>query len=87
MKNTWFRGARDSKAREQRRSEVLAAEPALKVLSMYVQDQIRDTQRTRDSEEFHSEFQYAQNQARAAGKIDALRNMLSIIQIKEDQNV
>ena len=87
MKNTWFKGARSNVDKETRRAEVLAAKPALKVLSVYLRDKIQETQNKRDSAEYHSEFQYSMHQARSAGEINALRNVLVLLDIKEENNV
>ena len=79
MKNTWYRGCRSDLDRKQREAEVLAAKPVLDLVADWVQDRVQEEQRTRDSEEFHSEYQYSQYQARVGGKLDSYRRVLALL--------
>lgn len=79
MKNTWYRGCRSDLDRKQREAEVLAAKPVLDIVTQWLNDRVQEEQRTRDSEEFHSEYQFSQFQSRTGGKLDAYRRCLALI--------
>ena len=79
MKNTWYRGCKSASDRQQREAEVLAAKPVLDIVAQWMHDRVQEEQKTRDSEEFHSEYQFSQYQARVGGKLDAYRRCLALI--------
>lgn len=86
MKNTWFTGVakNDPSSREERRQVVLSGKPALDVLTQILSRRVQEKQRTRDSEEFQSEYQYSVHQAKCAGELRALRDVLSLLDLKEE---
>lgn len=85
MKTDWFKGARDGKEKEERRLQVTTGAKALEILTGILEERIRLKETERNSERGYELPGYPYWQADASGYIRALREIQSLINLKEKE--
>lgn len=83
MKTVWLKGVPDGKEKDIRRAEVNTARFAFKVLTEILEDKIRTKEGERNAPDCYKLPAYSEYQADASGYIRALREVQSIIDLKE----
>lgn len=83
MRIDWFKGARKEEEREERRLQIITAAKAFEILTGILEDKIRQKDSERNSELVYELPAYPYFQADASGYIRALREVQSLINIKE----
>lgn len=84
MKTEWFKGVRDDPERkEERRLQLITAYNAFVILTGILEDKIRQKDSERNSDSRYELPSYPYYQADASGYIRALREVQSLINIKE----
>lgn len=83
MKTEWFKGARDGEAKDERRLQIISAEKAFEILTGILEDKIRQKDSERNSEQVYELPAYPYFQSDASGYIRALKEVQSLINIKE----
>ena len=83
MKTVWMRGLKTQQQKDERRTQVLTAAKAFEVLTGILQDKIGSKEGERNKEENYGLPGYPFYQADASGYIRALKEVLSIIELKE----
>jgi hypothetical protein len=83
MKTAWFKGARDEKAKEERKLVLISAENAFKILTGILEEKIKEKESERNLPKCYEQPAYPYFQADASGFIRALREVQSLIDLKE----
>lgn len=83
MKTVWFKGARDEQGKKERTSQIVSAAKALEILTGILEDKIKDKESERNLPKCYELPSYPYFQADASGYIRALREVQSIIDLKE----
>ena len=82
MKTVWLKGVKPEH-KDERRTQVITAENAFKVLTGILEDKIREKETERNSTDCYGLPSYPYYQADASGYIRAMREIQSIIDLKE----
>jgi len=82
MKTVWFRGVEEAN-KEERKTVVLSAANAFEVLTKILEDKIKTKEGERNTPERYNLPAYSEYQADCSGYIRALREVQSIVNLKE----
>jgi hypothetical protein len=83
VKTIWFKGARDTQAKQERTSQIVSAAKALEILTGILEEKIKEKESERNLPKCYELPSYPYFQADASGYIRALREVQSIIDLKE----
>ena len=83
MKTVWFKGARDDQSKSDRKSQIVSAAKALEILTGILEEKIKEKESERNLPKCYELAGFAYFQADACGYIRALREVQSIIDLKE----
>jgi len=83
VKTIWFKGARDEQSKKERTSQIVSAAKALEILTGILEEKIKEKESERNLPKCYELPSYAYFQADASGYIRALREVQSIIDLKE----
>ncbi len=83
MKTIWIKGARDTQAKQERTSQIVSAAKALEILTGILEEKIKEKESERNLPKCYELPSYPYFQADASGYIRALREVQSIIDLKE----
>ena len=83
MKTQWFKGVKED-AKTERRQIVISAAKAFEVLTEILEEKIRTKEGERNTTKCYELPAYSEYQADASGFIRALREVQSLINLKEE---
>ena len=83
MKTAWFKGARSLKEEQERRTQIVTASNAFKVLTEILEDKIRAKEGERNAPKNYELPAYSEYQADTSGYIRALREVQSLLDLQE----
>ncbi len=83
MKTIWFKDARGEEQEIERRGQLLSATKAFSILTGILEDKIRIKEGERNAPKNYELAAYSEYQADASGYIRALREVQSLINLKE----
>ena len=83
MKTVWFQGARDGKEKEERRLQIISGSKAFEILTGILEEKIKECETGRNLPKCYELPSYPYFQADASGYIRALREVQSLITLKE----
>jgi hypothetical protein len=83
MKTVWFKGAREDKEKQERRLQILSADNAFKILTGILEEKIQEKESERNLPKNYELPGYPYFQADTSGYIRALREVQSLVDLKE----
>ena len=83
MKSTWFEGARDGEAKQNRKAEIVAAQAAFEVLTGILEGRVKSKESERNQPEKLELPDYPTYQAYVSGYLKGIQEVLSLLDHKE----